>query len=290
MISELPTLFDATGREAPPSTVDLDAAIAIGRRARSRHQVLVGAAAATSVAAVVAGTVALSSAVLAAPGGVSTTPGAGADPSVTTSVSSSVSSAAAALDQRSTGPTTPPLSVSVTASPPASSASSSALQANGSNPKGGGEPPSAVAAVSLPDPAPGFPLRRWDDDVEQATIGAGGAPAWVATFGLGVRPDIPTRDSSGRVIGGTPDGSQVTILVGDFELPALSGLTIEGNEVVARPAVAGTSGYVTRYTEKGTVMSTLYFSSGHLSVEIFGYDNVSTNQLVALGNALTGLS
>ena len=59
---------------------------------------------------------------------------------------------------------------------------------------------------------------------------------------------------------------------------------------MATPTVAGVQGYVTTYAEKGTAMSALYFSTGHLSVEVFGFDHVTTGQLVALGNALTGLS
>ena len=147
-------------------------------------------------------------------------------------------------------------------------------------PKSAEPPPAALLEVSLPDPAPGFPLRRWTDDVGLETVGSGERPHWTALFGLGVQPDNAD---------GTPGGPQVTLRVGDFPMPANHGGTIEGHDVVASPEVAGVQGHVTLYSEKGTAIRELYFSTGTHTVEVIGFGGVSTDQLVALGDALQGL-
>jgi len=46
-------------------------------------------------------------------------------------------------------------------------------------------------------------------------------------------------------------------------------------------------GHLAEYTEKGTTFSVPYFSTGEFTVEISG-DGVTTAQLVALGDAVTG--
>jgi hypothetical protein len=143
-------------------------------------------------------------------------------------------------------------------------------------------PPADLAAVALANPAPGFPVRRWKDNVSQETAGAG--TRWVALFGLAVRPAITSTSLTGAV-SGTPNGPEVTMFVGAYSTP----VHLLGTRPVAgSPTVAGVTGHLAEYTEKDTAFSALYFSTGKFTVEIIG-SGVTTAQLVALGDALTGL-
>ena len=98
-----------------------------------------------------------------------------------------------------------------------------------------------------------------------------------------------TTDANGNT-SGVPNGPEVTVFVGDFPAAKSSlGGTIKGRKVVASPTVAGVTGRVTAYTEKGTPVKTLYFSGGGFNVEVIGFGGVTTRELVDLGNAITGL-
>ena len=109
---------------------------------------------------------------------------------------------------------------------------------------------------------------------------------YVATFGLAKTAYADVPGSPGSQV---PTGPEVTLFVGDYPMPSTSGGTIAGNGIAARPSVAGVTGYVTTGADKGTATRDLYFSSGAFLVEIHGFGGVTTAELVALGNALTGL-
>jgi hypothetical protein len=107
-----------------------------------------------------------------------------------------------------------------------------------------------------------------------------------AFFGLERTSSAPWGGVNGV---GVSTVDQITISVGQFPLPAHDPTMIDGNPIVARPQVAGVPGRVTSWTEKGTPMHDLYFTSGPWTVEVFGAGRVSTAELVALGNAITGI-
>ena len=133
--------------------------------------------------------------------------------------------------------------------------------------------------MRLPDPAPGFPYRVQPDGLYAMTAGAGPA-CYGAEFVVSTAPT-------------GADGSTATVFVTDCVPPQATDGVIEGHAVVAhtRP-VAGVDGAFTRYTT-GTQGSThqnlvLYFTTGHFTTRIDG-TALSQDQLLALGNALTGL-
>lgn len=270
MTIELQDVFNHAGRTAPVSTVDLDLAVRRGRRLRARRRAVVGTSGVLGVA-------------LAVAGGATVLPAPGAGPVPSTGVGAQAPTGTS----QAVDPTNGKLGGVPT---PAPTGGSVPTPSGASEPDKGGSPPAALAAVSLPDPAPGFPIRRFPDDVSLTTFGASPAAQWVATFGLGLHPEVAIRDTSGKVVGGAPGGPEVTIMVGSFDLPPLTSAgTIEGHVVVSSPLVAGVTGHVTTYAEKGTPVSELYFSSGLFTVEVIGFGGVTTDQLVALGNALSGL-
>ena len=78
---------------------------------------------------------------------------------------------------------------------------------------------------------------------------------------------------------------EVTMFVGAYSKPVhLSG----SQPLPGTPEVARVVGHLAEYTEKGTTFRCLYFTTGKFTVEIIG-SNVTTEQLVTLGDALTGL-
>lgn len=139
-------------------------------------------------------------------------------------------------------------------------------------------PPADLVAVRLPDPAPGFPYRVQPDGLYAMTAGAGPA-CYGAEFVVSTAPT-------------GADGSTATVFVTDCAPPRATDGVIEGHSVVAHRPVAGVDGAFTRYTT-GTQGSThqnlvLYFTTGHFTTRIEG-TALSQDQLLALGNALTGL-
>jgi hypothetical protein len=271
MTIEIQDLFDRAGCSAPPSTVDLDLAVRRGRRLRARRRAVVGTGSLLGVGVVVAGAVKLLP-----------------DPATGAGPGAPIASA--------TEPGIVPLPTPVSTAPAPTPGGPAATDPAMPTPSGTsgttkyGTPPPALAAVTLTDPAPGFPIRRFVDAVDLTNIGPSAVPQWVATFGVSVRPETPLRDSAGHVTGGAPNGPEATILVGTFDLPARAADgTIEGHPVVASPLVAGVTGQATSFAEKGTPMVELYFRTGAFTVEAIGFGDVTTEELVALGNALSGL-
>jgi len=275
MSIDLQDLFNEEGLGAPPANLDTDYVIRRGRRVRARRRAAVGTTAFVGVGVVAVGSVALvgnTSIGGHAPSGVGAAAGSGltASPSVT-----GMSSPPPVVTP--SGSPVPDLS----ATPPALAVTPSGTPFPSGTSVAQATPPADLAAVALANPAPGFPVRRWKDDVSQES-----PTRWVADFGLGVRPELTTTSSPGQT-SGTPNGPEVTIFVGTYSTPVhLSGL--KPRSVAGSPAVAGVTGHLAEYTEKGATFSVLYFSTGKFTVEIIG-SAVTTTQLVALGDALTGL-
>ena len=292
MSHDLDDLFRDAYRSAPAPVLDADAIVRRGRRVRARRRVAAGATAAVGIGVVAVGSTAVAASLHAGPGPVGAAAGGGSSATPTSSDAASVTATQA--------PTPTPSSVTVTAGSPTPEQASPTPCLTVSVPISG-KPcpvpsdvsigltpevrPAGIDAVALPDPAPGFPLRRWTDGVEpSAGMGQSSTTYYVATFGLAVTPGRTLSDGSTQ-----PTGPEITLFVGDFPMPAVSGGRIEGHDVVASPTVHGVTGHVTSWTEKGTPMHDLYFSTGTFTVAVHGFGDVTTAQLVALGDALTGL-
>lgn len=269
MSIDLEELFRRAGSNAPASGVDPDLVVRRGRRLRARRRAVAATTGLVAVAAVALGSVVAAGALqprAAGPAGFATSGPTAAVPSATERPTSS-------SDPTPAGPTpTGPTGGRTTPS---------------------GEAPAPTRAglrqVSLPDPAPGFPVRRAPDSVERMAVGPTPGESWVKTFLLAAAPAVETTDAAGNV-SGTPTGPEATVFVGGMPeaRPGADGM-IAGRPVVARPTVAGVTGYVTAGGEKGTPVSTLYFTRGLLSVEVIGFGDVPVRRLVDLGDALTGL-
>jgi hypothetical protein len=138
--------------------------------------------------------------------------------------------------------------------------------------------PPDLAAVRLAEPAPGFPYRLQPDGLYAMTAATGPA-CYGAQFAVSTAP-------SGM------EGSSATLLVTDCAAPAMTEGVVEGHPVVGHGMVAGVDGVFTEY-DAGTTGSSdrnlvLYFTTGRFTARIEG-TGLTQGQLVALGNALTGL-
>ena len=137
----------------------------------------------------------------------------------------------------------------------------------------GDQAPAALADVTVPDPAPGFPVRR-DKDWTGHMQDARGHSYWVNTYLLA---DRSGWDHVTLVVGYTP-----TAVVAPDQ-------TVADHPVIASPMVAGVTGHVTRFEEKGTPITTLYFNAGDMNVMVSGVNHVTIEELVELGNSVDGL-
>jgi hypothetical protein len=143
----------------------------------------------------------------------------------------------------------------------------------------------AITAVSLPDPAPGFPLRRETDGVHPTGFGPG-STFWTATFLLGVTPPDLSTPTPG-VVTGTPTAAEATVLVIDGHPFDLSAPTrIDDVPVAGTTQVQGQTALVTKSCDQ----TDLYFSTGRFQVLIAGFPgSTDVETLVTLGNAIHGL-
>ena len=249
---DLQELFDQAGQHAPASSLDGDLVVRRGRRVRARRRAVVGTTTFVGVGVVALGSLALAG----------TLPSGGQGSTV-------VGPAAGGPD--------------VTAPGGAGTPNPSGLP----SPTGLGAPPTGLTDVSLPDPAPGFPIRREQEQIGGMTEGS--RTYWVKTFLLASEAGTPTTDAAGSASSSTNE-RQVTLVVGNFPMMRVKADgTIEGHEVVDSPAVAGATGLVTTYSEKGTPISELYFDGEDFNVRVIGMGGVTTGELVDLGNAITGL-
>jgi hypothetical protein len=296
MSTDLHDLFADAYRTAPPSTLDADLVVRRGRRVRARRQAVTGTGALLGVGVVVAGSVAFvgtaTHGVTSDVGTVAGTGPSGIDPAFTggSATPGDPSGTPSPTPSGATPVDSPPGLVDTSTSPspwksgdptPVPSATPSSID-GGLNvmPK-----PAGIDAIGLADPAPGFPVRRWDDGVSRGTM-SNEVTYYTAFFGLERTSSAPWGGVNGV---GASTVDQITIVVGQFPLPPHDPTTVDGNPIVARPQVAGAPGRVTSWTEKGTPMHYLYFTSGPWTVEVFGSGRVTTAELVALGNALTGI-
>jgi hypothetical protein len=137
--------------------------------------------------------------------------------------------------------------------------------------------PADLEAVSLPDPAPGFPVRRVHDQ-RAALCGCGGPhDYWTMTFLVGVRPDKVTDNGDGSV-GGTPTGPEASVIVTD-------GAVTLRNRVVGHVTVGGRP--TTVLDDDGRAV--LLFAAGRFAVQVWGDEGATADQLVTLADALQGL-
>ncbi|MCU0263841.1 MAG: hypothetical protein MUF09_09250 [Candidatus Nanopelagicales bacterium] len=144
----------------------------------------------------------------------------------------------------------------------------------------------ALAAVSLPDPAPGFPHRLMPD-LDPRLVTVDGQQGWVRQFSLAVRPETTATDASG-VVSGQANGPEAVVAVSTVPLRESDG-QIDGHPIVARPPVADTTGSQVEYTVGNASVVGLSFEKGGFTVAITGIEGATADQLIALGNALTGL-
>lgn len=151
-------------------------------------------------------------------------------------------------------------------------------------PQPGGAPSAALTAVSLPDPAPGFPLRRFPDATARTTALDGAY--WAHDFLLGrtppdCQPLPPAGDGSC-----TPTGPEATVIVlgraKDIR-PGADG-RLYGASVTGRRTVDNHTAYVTQ--DGGPA---LLFATGQFTVIVAGSAGTTVNELVTLADALHGL-
>lgn len=141
-----------------------------------------------------------------------------------------------------------------------------------------------IKAVTLPDPAPGYPLRRAPDSVGLTGFGPG-ATYWSATFLLAVTTGATTSLGAG-VSEVDPTGPEATVIVADGRPYDLSSPTsIQSVPVVKTLTVQGHPAYLTEACDQ----TDLYLSTGRFQVLVAGSGGTTVNKLVALENALTGL-
>lgn len=147
---------------------------------------------------------------------------------------------------------------------------------------GSGQAPAAAApadleAVSLPDPAPGFPVRRLQD--QRAALCRCGGPRdyWAMTFLVGVGPARVTDLGNGSV-GASPTGPEASVIVTDGQV-ALRKRVVGHVEVGGRPT--------TVLEDSGRAV--LLFSAGRFAVQVWGDAGATAGQLERLAAALRGL-
>jgi hypothetical protein len=141
-----------------------------------------------------------------------------------------------------------------------------------------------IKAVTLPDPAPGYPLRREPDSVAMNSFDSN-VNYWSAVFLLGVTPGATASLGAGAVEV-DPTGPEATVIVADGHPFDLSSPTsIGGVPVASTLTVQGHPAYLTEACDQ----TDLYLSTGRFQVEVAGFGGTTITKLVALENALTGL-
>lgn len=129
--------------------------------------------------------------------------------------------------------------------------------------------PSALSAVRLPDPAPAFGPRRGPDSVAMMAS-SDGATSWSATF-----------------LVGQACGKEATVMVGDFPMPATTGIPTFGaspGPITDRPTVSGHQAYVTHDGSQ----TILYFATSRYTVEVTA-QQASVADLVTLAESLENI-
>jgi hypothetical protein len=260
MSTDLREVFDQAGRHAPAPTLDTDLVVRRGRGIKARRRRVLGAAAAVCAVFVVVGSAAVAGDIFRSGG-----------PSAASTAATPV------------GPTeTPTPSVAPTETMPMTIPTTSADGPVGPYPYP--PPPADLVAVALTDPAPGFPYRMLPGSpLGVASLDNSPTMYWTSSFQVGTRPPGTTVYPPGVF-------QQVNIDVSHSPLPPLTAAgTIDGAKVTGTVQVAGVTGYLTTWTEKGATYHDLYFTTAQFSVRLIGTANVTTHQLVTLGDSLTGI-
>lgn len=91
------------------------------------------------------------------------------------------------------------------------------------------------------------------------------------------------------VLGAKSDYADASIVLGDITVDGVGPhARIQGDKVKLTTLAQSHPAYLVHHTKDGNE-NILYFSSGRFTVMIAGQSGTSVDQLVALGNALTGL-
>lgn len=136
----------------------------------------------------------------------------------------------------------------------------------------------SLASVDLPDPAPGFPYRLTADSAERPVV-VDGNSYQLRQFSVSSAPKTATGEAG---------GASAVVDVGTFPMPGADGL-VDGHPITDRVSVAGVNGIVVAYSVNKQPVTLLYFKKGGLTVGITGLGGATADQLVALGDSLTGL-
>jgi hypothetical protein len=144
----------------------------------------------------------------------------------------------------------------------------------------GAVPSEALQHVSLPDPAPGFPMRDTYPKGEIAYSSFGNdrrADYWSALF----------RVEQTAAKGGVPTGPEASVTVIDGPVPATpdSHNQIDGLPVIGHRTVSGRPAYLI-HDGAATILN---IDTGRFTVKITGDFGATVDELVALGAALHGL-
>jgi hypothetical protein len=162
---------------------------------------------------------------------------------------------------------------------------------------GGPGPDAALRNVSLPDPAPGFPVRRAEDSLAMTASQTG--TYWTDSFLVAANPPtctaVPLESTSTTSPSGvgnptgtqcTPNGAEATVLVTqgpESTAPGPNG-QIEGVPVSQIVTVDGQLGYITNVNSQ----LELYFGVGTFAIQVSG-DDTKVADLVTLADSLHGL-
>jgi hypothetical protein len=125
--------------------------------------------------------------------------------------------------------------------------------------------------VRLPDPAPGFGGRRAPNSVSLTSLSSSDRAYWTADF-----------------LVGEPCGHEATVIVGDFPMPATSGIPVFGSSpgpITDHPTVGGRPAFVTHDGDQ----TILYFSTSRFTVQVVGSQSVTVAELVTLAEALENI-
>lgn len=147
-----------------------------------------------------------------------------------------------------------------------------------------GSPSAALLGVSVPDPAPGFPLRREPDSAATESLSTGGT-YWADTFLVGRTPPSCTTYPGGGAC--SPTGPEATVIVTKGPQPTSPDAhnEIENEPVVQTTTIDGHPAYVTQDNSE----TVLYFSAGPFAVLVAGDQGATVNDLTTLAESIHGL-
>ena len=161
---------------------------------------------------------------------------------------------------------------------------------------GGGKPipsepakPAGLDDISLPNPAPGFPLRR-DPDSSFVQSGSDGTDSLEWTRFFAVETSAPHVEQLGcGAYGSTPTGPEATIMVVPRFAGDTAGQKVEGSFPVTSTVTArGTTAYVSHQSDK-EAYDILQVSTDKWTVIVTGDWGTTVPEMVTLANALQNI-